>query len=310
MKEIWMPILKVKNRRKGYIGFFLCLILSASLTLPCFATTIIDSTHSKVTIESPPKRIVTLIPSLGELVADLLDKDLDRLVGVSEYSDFPPGLKKVSSVGPYSHVNLEKIVSLKPDLVLATEDGNSKDQVVHLRDLGLKVAVIKSETVADIAVSIDLVAKALHKNANGARMAVALERGLAKIKDRVKGKPKLKVLLQLNDSPLVVAGKGSFLNEGLEWVGAENSYGDSRVHYPRPSIEDILNRNPDVIILMDMGKNIQTARKNAQQWYIHKNLKAVKNNRIYILNSEALLRPTLRFLEGLSQLSDLLYGKK
>src|SRR4051812_45152654 len=92
-----------------------------------------------------PKRIVTLAPSLGELASDLLGPELDRIVGVSEFTDYPPTLSKIPSIGPYVRINVEKVLSLKPDLVLGTVSGNSKEQVEQLIALGLHVLTVKAE---------------------------------------------------------------------------------------------------------------------------------------------------------------------
>src|SRR6478672_2161638 len=108
-----------------------------------------------------PRRIVTLAPSLAELAADLAGEKIERIVGVSEYTDFPPALKKVESIGPYHKFNLEKVVSLKPDLVLATSDGNSRDQVLHLRELGVPVVVVETQSLAQVVSSIRLIGQAM-----------------------------------------------------------------------------------------------------------------------------------------------------
>ena len=273
------------------------------------ARTLTDATQVLVKLNDSPQRIVTLAPSLGELAAELVGADFDRIVGVSEYTDEPAGLKKVTSIGPYHQVNLEKVVSLKPDLVLATSDGNSKEQVLHLRELGVPVVVVRTESFKDIEESIQLVAEAIGSKAQGAKMVTQLKSGLQKFKERSKKHAPLKTILQMGDQPLVVAGGKSFLSESLKLLGATNLYAESDHHYPRPSLEDVLHRDPEAIVVLTFGKDLKPFRVMAQRWTQFPDLKAVKTKRVVILKSDALLRPTLRILEGISQLERVLYGK-
>ena len=165
---------------------------------------------------------------------------------MSEYTDYPPALTRVASIGQYSRFNLEKVVGLKPDLVLATLDGNPKDQVLHLRELGVPVVVVATASLKDVEGSMRLVGQAMGVAEDGRRMAERFTTGLSRI--RAAGRRHFRaanVLLQLGDDPLVVAGGGSFLQDALEAVGARNVYGDADTHYPRPSLEDVVHRDPD-----------------------------------------------------------------
>ena len=287
-----------------YFFVFLCAFSS-----PSFAKTIVDVTQTQVQVPEYPKRVVTLAPSLGELAADLVGADLERIVGVSEYTDYPPGLKKVPSVGPYTRFSLEKVMSLKPDLVLATSDGNSKEQVAHLRELGLPVIVVRTENFKEIEESIRLVASALDAASLGDRRISQLRSGLQKFRSRAKSHKPFKVLLQVGDQPLFVAGKLSFLQDTLETIGSVNVYGDKEAAYPRPSVEDVLHRNPDLIVVIALGRELKTYREMAQRWHQFPQLEAVKKHRVYVLRNDAIVRPTLRILEGLSHLEKMIYGK-
>ena len=273
------------------------------------AAEIVDYTGVRVKLVETPKRIVTLAPSLAELVVDLLDDGFDRLVGVSEYSDYPPTLKKLPSIGPYHRFNLEKVVSLKPDLVLATFDGNSKDQVLHLKELGIPVVVVGTESFKEIQDSIKLVERSLGRESRGIQMANQFKAGIEQLekKGRTRKGPPLRVMLQVGDQPLVVVGNKSFLHSALETIGARNIFFDTQSRYPKPSLEEVLKRDPDVIVVIALGEEIQTYQEMAERWKRFSQLKAVINKRVYVLKSDGLLRPTLRFLEGLSLLERLLY---
>jgi len=266
-----------------------------------------DSTGTKVNLVDAPQRIVALAPSLGELAADFLKQDLNRLAGVSEFTDYPPALKKLPSVGPYNHFSIEKILSLKPDLILATQDGNSKEQVLHLREMNLPVVTVDTGSFEEIGRSIRLVSQAIGVPREGDRMVEQLNTGLDRIKKRAESRPHLKVMLQLGDD--IVAGRKSFLNDALLTVGATNVYGDSNFHYPKVALEDVLHRDPDAIVVIVFGDEMRTFEDMRTRWNRYPQLKAVKNKRIYLLRSDALIRPTLRILEGIALLERTLYGK-
>ncbi|OFZ20611.1 MAG: hypothetical protein A2X94_11355 [Bdellovibrionales bacterium GWB1_55_8] len=263
-----------------------------------------DATSVEVRVSSRPERIITLVPSLGELTADLLGEELPRLIAVADQTDYPPALAKLAKVGAYHRFNIEAVAGLKPDLVLASTDGNAKDQVLRLRELGVPVVVVETGDFNQIAQSMRLVARALGRPQRGEEMAAQFMRGVESIRARArsrKGTPP-KVLLQVGSNPLVVAGPKSFLHEALITVGAENIYADSSSRYPRPSLEDAVHRRPDVILVVSMGPSPVPARNSVESWKAFPEIPAVKNGRLHLLLGDSLVRPTLRLLEGLSLL--------
>ncbi|MEO7162798.1 MAG: cobalamin-binding protein [Bdellovibrionia bacterium] len=304
------PLAKVLTRQ-AILRFYLVLGSAFFAVWPSFtyAREIVDGSGEKVILADRPLRIVTLVPSLGELAADFLKSDPGRIIGVSEYTDYPPSLQKVTSIGSYIHLNLEKILSLKPDLVLATLDGNRKDEISHLRELHVPVVVVKTGSFKEIDSSIQLVATVLGKVKEGEEIVERLNKGLMQFRERAKTRASKKVMLQVGDDPLSVVGKKSFLHDAIELVGASNIYADADAHYPKPSLEDILKRDPDFIIVAAMGADIVPYLKMVSKWQQFPRLSAVKNKRVILLKSDALLRPTVRILGGLAQLEQTIYGK-
>ena len=297
---------RLKNQSLNFIAICFCCSTGA------IARDVVDSTNARIQLVEEPSRIVTLAPSLGELASDFAGSRLSRIVGVSEFSDYPPGLKKKPSIGPYHLFNIEKIVALKPDLVLATSDGNAKDEVLHLRELGLPVVVVRTETFEQIEESMRLVSKAMGNAAFGESMAKRFNEGLSRIRAHSDGLSqkfgKKRILLQLGDDPLVVVGSQSFLNVALTLLGGENIYSDSKVHYPRPSLEDVLHRNPDGIGVMPLDEKLGKFAEYASRWKRFSTLKAVQLNQVRVSEGSEILRPTLRLLEGLSRLEKAIYG--
>ncbi|CAK9249839.1 unnamed protein product [Sphagnum jensenii] len=241
--------------------------------------------------------------------------DLQRIVGVTESTDFPPALKKVSSVGQYQKLNLEKIVSLKPDLILATEDGNSKDQIEHLREVGLSVLVLRTNTFVQIEDSMKLVDQALGPQGkdDGLKLIDHFVKAVELFKNRgLKRSPRKTVVLELDDNPLIVVGGKSFLNEAVSLIGAENIYQNAQTGYPRPSKEDVVAKDPDLILLPTFGKNFDSGnpqfKAELEAWSQYPSMKAVKNRQVRAIEGDRLLRPSMRLLEGLSLLEKAIYG--
>jgi iron complex transport system substrate-binding protein len=287
--------------KAAFASLLVILSLSSSSGQAREGREIVDATGSKVKLADKPMRIVALAPSLGELAADLVQEELSRIVGVSEYTDYPTALKRVASIGPYHRFNLEKILSLKPDLVLATTDGNPKDHVQHLRELKLPVVVVNTGSFPEVESSMKLVGQAVGNEALGRKMGEQLKAGLVRLRERVQGKPSKSVVLQVGDEPLVVMAGQSFLHDALIAVGARNAYGDVQSNYIKPNIEDVLKRKPDLILVIAMGENLAPYHQMARRWMVLK-------REAHVMQADALVRPTARLLEGLALLERQIHG--
>jgi iron complex transport system substrate-binding protein len=277
------------------------------------AREVVDLSGGHLTLPDHPQRIVTLAPSIAELVSDFLGIELQKIVGVTEGTDFPPALKKIPSVGQYQKLNLEKIAALKPDLVIATEDGNSKDQIDHLRELGFQVMVLSSSTFSEIESSMKLVAEALGSLKESQPTIDRFEKAVAAFRERgAKRNSKKKIVLELDDNPLIVVGGKSFLNEAVALIGAENIYSDTKTGYPRPSKEDVVTQDPDMILLPTFGHDFDLSNPEfiakLEAWAAYPTMKAVKTRQVKAVEGDRLLRPSMRLLEGLTLLERAVYG--
>ncbi len=254
---------------------------------------------------APPKKIITLIPSLGELAAALLE-NTDSIVGVTEFTDYPASLKSKPNIGPYDKVSLEKVLALKPDLVLASHGGNSQDQVERLQELKIPTLVVRTDNVAQVSDAILAVGHALGVSARAHQLDQKFKSQIEAIRARslkkLKNQKKLTVLLQVGDEPLIVAGRDGFLNEAIELVGAQNIYSEQKGGYPRVSYEDVVKKNPDIILVLALHGEKKSFDKMMMQWKRFPHLKAVQNNRLKVLQADELLRPGVRLPIGIEKL--------
>ncbi len=209
---------------------------------------------------SEPHRIVALAPSVAEIAADLLGKEgVSRIVGVSNEADRPEALKGRPRVGPFYRVNLEAVVGLKPDLVLATQDGNLPEQVERLRSVGVRVLVVGTPHVDSLPETYRTLGRELGLSSGAEKKAAAIEqelRELRRLSERRQNKAP-RVVLQIGWNPVVVVGGQGFLAEVLSIAGGKSVFADVPQAYPRPSREAVLARKPDVIlqVSMDQGRD-------------------------------------------------------
>lgn len=275
-------------------------------TSESFPVTITDDLGRKVTIKTEPKRIVSLAPSNTEILFFLGLGD--RVVGDTTYCDHPEEAKLITKIGGFKDPSLEKIVVLKPDLILAT--GMHEQLIKGLEDAGLDVLVIKPNTIEGIINTFQLVGRA----AGVEDKAVILTKDL---KDRVNAVSEKTGKIPANErptvyyemwyEPLMSVGRDSMVGQIIELAGGINIADDCIEQYPQLSEEVIVAKNPEVMI-NSYGHDAKiitpeeiAARKGWQE------IAFVKNNRIYTIDSDCLTIAGPRIVEGLEKMAEYLY---
>ena len=170
-------------------------------------------------------------------------------VGVSSYSDYPPQAQRIEQISTWQGMNLERIVALKPDLVLAWRGGNAERQVNQLSSLGIKVMWIDAVTIEQIADTLQTLADFSPHPEMAKHAAQTLLDDYSQLKSQYAGKTKKRVFLQFGINPPFTSGKGSIQNEVIELCGGENIFAGSRVPWPQVSREQVLARAPQAIVV-------------------------------------------------------------
>ncbi len=248
------------------------------------------------------QRIVCLNPLLSEWVAEILGRKaaLQRVVGVSEYSNHPDYLRGVPEVGPYPKLHLEKIASLKPDLVLASEEYNLPEQVEQLKRLKLNVISVKKESFGLMEEWIDSLGKILGESGAGAE-ARNRWKGLRKTLGKNTG-TKTRVFIEIQHRPLITVGGDSYLNDALESVGLKNVFSSVRAGYPKVSIESVLSADPERILILDHAEAPVELAESKKDWTRFQTLSAVRSGRIEMISGDDFARCSLRLLNALKGL--------
>jgi iron complex transport system substrate-binding protein len=261
--------------------------------------TFVDDLDRKVILTETPRRIISLAPSITEaLFAIGLG---ERVVGVTQYCDYPPEAQAKPKVG-YTHPNLEAIVALQPDLILAPREILRADMLGKFEQLQIPTYVFDVHTVDDILSHIQTLGRILGASAAADDVAREMRRRIEEITARTAFLPRPRVLYVLNSEPLITVGPGSFIHEAIELVGGTNVAARARTAYPRLSMEAVLKEDPE-LILFPTGRAEGIARGEEERWQRWTTLTAIQRGRLHRVPNELLNRPGPRIVEGLDALA-------
>jgi len=281
-------------------GLALCLLLLPGAGQ---ALTVVDQTGRSLSLQGPPGRIVSLVPSVTEILFAIGARDV--LVGVTDFCDYPPEARRKAHVGDMLNPNLEALITLKPDLVVATRSGNREETFDQLRRLGIAVYLVDPVSVADVLRLVAGLGELTGRRDGAAAVTSDLERRVAAVRERVAGRPHPRVLYVLWPEPLIVPGRGSLVSELIALAGGESVTADQGQGYPRMSLEAAVGRAPEVIILARHGGGTGPAAR--EQWQRLESLPAIRSGRLYAADGNLLHRYGPRVVTGLEVLAHLIH---
>lgn len=263
-----------------------------------------DSNNTMKNQRDESRRIISLSPAITEALYVLGLED--AIVGVTIYCQKPPRAYTKEKVGTLMEPDIEKIVSLKPDLVLAMSLTSPKE-IQKLKDLGLKVVTFQIPQDFNLLCDFFLqLGRAVGKEKDSRRLIKEAKNRVSEITKKVTSLPKPKVLIQIGSKPLFVATKKYFVNDYIQFAGGTNIYQDAGLG--SVTMEEVIKRNPDIIIIATMGISGENERK---AWKPFTTIEAVKRNRIYIVDPDRLCSPTpVSFAGYLDEIVSLLHPKE
>ena len=270
----------------------------------CSSSTFSDSLGREIVLKKPPSRIVSLAPSLTEILYYLGLGD--KVVGVTQFSNYPPEAASKPQIGNYTGLNVEKIIGLDPDLVLGTKDGN-KPQVVRLLDhAGIPAYIVNPRNIEEIIKTMADIGRICGITEKAEKIAAELNQRVKKIQNHVKSLDTPLVFLQINIQPIMTVNRNTFHHDLIHLAGGKNIAADNSITYPRISIEEIFKLKPDIILISSMGKKVmfEQARQDWLQW---KFIPAVINQRVNLIDSDLIDRPSPRIIDGLEKMARLIH---
>ncbi len=253
-----------------------------------------------------PARIVSMTPALTEIAFALGLGD--RVVGDTEYCDFPPEAKRLPHVGGYTNPSVEAILALRPDCVLVSPGPGNRDAALALERAGIRVEVLPSETVAEALAAMEEVGRRCGAGARGRELAAAVRARLDAVARRSMATRRPRVLFCVQTDPIVAAGRGTLPSELVEIAGGTNVIEAER--YPRVGIEGVLAAAPDVVLQsrMDVAEPEGEAPELAF-WKRWTRLPAVAGGRVHLLAPGVALRPGPRMADDAETLARWISGE-
>ena len=281
--------------KKSVFSLFFVMVFSSSVF--SFPVTVKDESGVKFTALSSPRRIISTMPSNTEILFELgLGK---KIIAVSSKCDFPPKTVSLPKVGDIT-LNAEKIVSLNPDLIVMLYD-TQKYQIERLRELSLPVFVINPRNFDQLADSVLRLGRVTGTSKAAETLAGRIKHGVAKASSKNKKSARPKLLVVLWPSPLITAGKGTFIDDIISRAGARNLGAEVSGAYPSLDFEFVLKEDPGFIVFAGKSyKNMQNTLSE-KKWQA---LKAVQDKKVMLVDSDVITRPSPRALTALELISN------
>lgn len=287
--------------QKLHLSFILLIFLIFTSALSYGFTPPIETTdyqNRTVRLQKPAKRIIALAP---HIVENLFSAGLgDSIVGAVEHSDFPEAAKRLPRVGSAAGVSLEKIIALKPDLVIYWHGGSDSKIMERISTLGIPVYADSPRRLKDISRSILDFATLGNTKESAQQQIAAFKQTLKQLKkpnqdleptNASRKAPPLQVFYQIGHQPLRTLNGQHYVSDVIRLCGGQNIFADAEQIAPVVSLEALMRRNPDVILI---GTQDFKALTPAPRWLGIEHLWAVKHNQFHSINPDWLHRPTLR----------------
>jgi len=290
IKETAQKILSTSLRERLSLILMLA-TLGVSQTV--FSIEVRDDEGSLVQLDESAQRIISLAPSLTELL--YAAGAGDKLVGVVEYSDYPEAAKALPIIGRYDMLDMEKILQLQPDLVVAWQTGNPRASVNRLRELGLTVYIAEPKRLESIPSHIRRLATLAGTEELAESVIEEFETKLAILSENYRTKTPVRIFYQVWDRPLISAGGNELINDIIELCGGVNIFANIELVAPKVSVESVLIRNPQTIVAS--GMDIERPEW-LDEWLKWEQLSAVSTSSLFFVPPELLQRHTPRALVG------------
>jgi iron complex transport system substrate-binding protein len=256
-----------------------------------------------VTLGAPPGRIVSLVPGVTEILFAIGAED--RLVGVTDFCNYPPEARRKPSVGGMLTPSLETMVALRPDLVVATPSGNRAETVAQLERLRIPVYLVNPAGVADVLRMIEGLGEISGRREAARQLVHARKVRIKAVAERVAARPRPRVLYVLWPDPLIVPARGAVVTELIQLAGGESVTAGAGDGYPRYSVEAAVAHAPDVILLA--RHSVGVGPVSLEQWDRFTSLPAIRAGRVHAVDGDLFHRQGVRIAEAIEELARLIH---
>ncbi|HSJ63069.1 MAG TPA: helical backbone metal receptor [Gemmatimonadaceae bacterium] len=251
------------------------------------------------TTAAPAARIVSLIPATTEILFAIGAGE--RVVGRSEWDQWPAEARAVTAVGPGLRPNVEAVLARRPDLVVLYGSEDNRAAAGRLEAAGVRVVALKIDRIAHVDRALRLLGALSGQSASGDSIARALATTLDSVRSATDSLPRPRVFWHIWRQPLITIGAGSYMHELLEIAGAENVYADLAAVSPPVNLEDVVRRDPDIVL---SGPNNAADVRNDPRWQA---LRAVREGRIVVVDTILVGRPSVMLGAAAAHLAERLH---
>lgn len=279
--------------------------LLAALLLACAAfgaraaVSVVDDAGRRVTVQQPARRVISMAPHATELL--FAAGGGRQVVGVMNYSDYPEAAKTLPLVGSNSVIDMERVLALKPDLIVVWHTGNTARQIAQIESLGVPVFHSEPRRLAQVADNVERLGRLLGTEPAATKAAAALRARLAALEARYARRASVTVFYQIWDQPLYTLNDAQIASDAIRVCGGRNVFGGLKVVAPEVGIEAVLAADPEAIMA---GKRYDPANPGLRLWEPYKSMTAVKRGNLLTVDGGLLTRPGPRAIDGAARLCE------
>ena len=268
-------------------------LLGLSPALHAASICVVDDAQRDVCLPAPAQRIASLSPGATELV--FAAGGGERVVAVVAFSDYPPEARTLPSVGSHSRLDLERLLTLQPDLAIVWGSGDSAEQMAALEDFGVPVFYLEPKNAEGIALAIERLARLSASETVGRQAAERFRQGMAELTEQYRDSEPVTVFYQVWNKPLMTVNDSHLIGQVIRLCGGRNVFAELPRQIPRIDIEAVLSANPQAILAGGMGEE---NRYWLTEWQAYPGLQAVQQGNLFFIPPSLVQRPTPRLLEG------------
>jgi iron complex transport system substrate-binding protein len=292
-----MPLAGAGKMQRGWLVIGLVTTLLCAIPVARAEIVVTDATGADVRLDVAAQRIVSLAPHITELL--YAAGAGDKLVGNVDYGDYPVQAKTLPRVGGYTRLDLEAILALKPDLVVAWQSGNPPAALAKLRAIGITVFVSQPDRIADVAVELEHYGQLAGTEAQANAAAARFRARLVALRKQYAQRPVVDVFYQIWKQPLMTINDQQIISDAIHLCGGRNVFGSLLVLAPTVTVEAVLAANPEAIVASGMGDERPEWLDDWRRW---NSLTAVARDNLYFIPPQEIQRHTPRLLDGAEKL--------
>ncbi|WP_305821878.1 cobalamin-binding protein [Massilia brevitalea] len=261
------------------------------------AVSVVDDGGQRVTLARPAQRVISMAPHVTELL--FAAGGGSRIVGAMNYSDYPAAARSIPLIGSNSQIDIERVIAMKPDLLIVWQSGNTARQIAQLQGLGIPVFHSEPRKLDEVAASLLRFGQLLGTETIARAAADAYQAKLAALRTRYAQRPPVTVFYQAWDSPLYTLNGEQIASDAIRACGGRNIFAELKTVAPQVGVEAVVQKDPEAIV---GGKLYTPQDRGLSIWQPYKGMTAVRRNNLFTLDEELLTRPGPRVVDGAAAL--------